>query len=347
LDYNLSTNKLTEKCSNSHGLIESSAVISDVDKDNNYELIYVTSNRACASGKTCLNRLYILNASSCTIELEKIFTEMPRPTPTVANLDSDAQGEVIVSSVSSLTTGLGTITAVDSTSGTTQWTYNDGGNLHPGFVSPNIADIDNDGNYNIILGENNASMVYILKNDGNLLYKYNVSGFMDNGLAIADIDVDNMAEIVFKRAGSPTLFTSVSNQNSPSELNTISNLTAIAGQLININTSGEVSAADLEGNNVQFFYSSPFNSSGLWQTTINDTGNYSILVEASDGNLSTYQYIDVYVFNESSKLLNTFSDSSTQKILNFTQAGNLTINVRIPKNASVIYSKLKIKGVTP
>lgn len=346
LDYNPSTNKLTEKCSNAHGLLESSAIIYDIDKDNDYELIFVTSDRTCDTGKTCLNRLYVIDAQTCAnaTNFPVSFTEKPRPTPTVANLDSDSQAEIIVSSVSSVVTNLGTITAIDGVSGATQWTYNDGGKLHPGFISPNIADIDNDGNYNIILGENNASTVYILKNDGNLLYKYNVTGFMDNGLAIADIDTDGMAEIVFKRAGSPTLFTSISNENFPPELNIISNITAIAGNLINVNTTGEVSATDSESNNIQFFYSSPFNSSGLWQTTVNDTGNYSILVEASDGNLSTYKFVDVVVFNETTKLVNSFNDSSTQKTLNFTQAENLTVNIRLPKNATVIYSKIKIKG---
>ena len=347
LDYNHSINTLTEKCSNTNAFVESSPIIYDVDKDNDYELIYVTSDRACDTGKICLNRLYVIDAQTCAnaTNFPISFTEKPRPTATVANLDSDSQAEIIVSSVSSVITNLGTITAIDGVTGSTQWTYNDGGNLHPGFVSPNIADIDNDGNYNIILGENNKSTVYILKNDGNLLYKYDVTGFMDNGLAIADIDVDNMAEIVFKRAGSPTLFTSISNQNFPPEINTISNITAIAGNLININATGEVSAIDLEGNNMQFFYSSPFNSSGQWQTTINDTGNYSILVEASDGNLSTYKFVDVIVFNSTAKLTNSFNESSTQKILNFTQAGNLTVNVRLPKNATVIYSKIKIKGL--
>ena len=345
--YDYSGGSLSLKCSNSHGLIEGSAVVYDVDRDNEYELVYVTSNRACASGKTCANKLYVINASSCTIEFEKTFTEMPRPTPTVANLDSDSQSEIIVSSVSSLVTGLGTISAVDSSSGTTQWTYNNGGNLHPGFVSPNIADIDNDGNYNVILGENSGSTVYVLTNSGGELYKYAVSGFMDNGLAIADVDSDQLAEIVFKRAGSPTLFTSVSNENYPPEISEISNITAIAGDLIDINATGEISAVDLEGDNVQFYYSNPFNSSGLWQTGVNDTGNYSILVEASDGNSSTYRFIDVVIFNESTKVQSNFSDNSSQKLLNFAQSGNLSLTVRLPKNATILYSKIKIEGVAP
>lgn len=207
-----------------------------------------------------------------------------------------------------------------------------------------MADIDNDGNYNVILGENNNNTVYILKHDGTELYKYTVSGFMDNGLAIADIDDDKMAEIVFKRAGSPTQFTSISSSNTPPELNSIPNITAIAGDLINLNATGKVSAFDAESNDLTFYYSSPFNSSGQWQTTINDTGNYSIMVEASDGNLSSYQFVDVVVFNSSTKGLTQFSDNSAVKSLNFTQSSNITTKIRIPKNATIVYAKLTMKG---
>jgi len=350
LDYNLSTNKLTEKCSNTHGLIEGSAVIYDVDRDNEYELIYVTNSRVCASGETCNNKLYVIDAGTCSIELNKDIDGIPRPTPTIANLDSDSQMEIIIASVvddgGNPNSALGNVTAIDSSTGNVEWIYNAGGTLHPGSVSPNIADIDNDGNYNIILGENDGSTVYILKEDGTLLFDYEVIGFMDNGLAIADLDNDGVAEIAFKRAASPeTVFVSVSAINTPPEIIKTRNVTAIAGELINL--SNLLSTSDAEGNNVQIIYSSPFNDSGQWQTTINDTGNYSILVEVSDGNLSTTQFIDVIVFNDTSKVANTFSDNSKSKLLNFTQPGNLTINIRLPKNATVVYSKIKIEGLSP
>ncbi len=348
LDYNIATNKLTQKCNTTEGVIEGSAVISDIDLDNEYEIVFTTNDFQCASGKTCTRRLHIINANTCAVEKQVTLPYLAKPTPTVANLDSDSQKEIIVSSVISPSPGLGEIAAIDPISGSTQWTFSAGGTLHPGFVSPTVADIDNDGNFNIILGENSGSTVYILKNDGTLLYSYKVVGFMDNGIAIADLDNDGMAEIAFKRAGSPqTIATAVSNENTPPELIPIYNVTAIAGELINLNSTGKISALDLEADNIQFLYSSPFNSSGKWQTTINDTGNYSIVVEASDGNLSNYYYVDVFVFDINTSRTTTFADGSSNKLLNFTQSGNQSITIRVPKNASIVYSKLLFEGKAP
>ena len=348
LDYSPSTGKLNKLCNNTHAYLWDSAVIYDVDKDNDYEIVYVTANTPCAAGSTCENKLHVVNPLTCN-EVPNFpisFTDIPRGAPTIANLDSDSNMEIVITMEKTLPDGLGSVRAFDAVTGTQQWVYDASSTLHPGAISPNVADIDNDGNYNIILGENKGSTVYFLKNDGNLLFDYKVIGFMDNGIAIADLDNDGMAEIAFKRAASPeTVFVSVSNINTPPEIIKISNVTAIAGNLINI--SQLVSTSDAEANNVQLLYSSPFSSSGQWQTTINDTGNYSILVEASDGNLSTTQFIDVIVFNETTKLQNQFTDGLTNKLLNFTQPGNLTVNIRLPKNATVIYSKLKVTGLAP
>ena len=350
LDYNPSTGKLNKLCNNTHAYLWDSAVIYDVDKDNDYELVYVTASTLCAAGKTCENKLHVVDSLTCnevSANFPKSFTEIPRGAPTIANLDSDANMEIVITMEQTLPDGFGSVRAFDAVTGAQQWVYNASNTLHPGAISPNAADIDNDGNYNIILGENKGSTVYILKNDGTLLFDpYKIVGLIDNGIAIADLDNDGVAEIAFKRAASPeTVFVSVSNTNTPPEITKISNVTAIAGNLINI--SQLISASDAEGNGISLFYSSPFNSSGQWQTTINDTGNYSILVEASDGNLSSVQFIDVIVFNQTTKLQNQFSDGLTNKLLNFTQPGNLTVNIRLPKNATVIYSKLKVTGLAP
>lgn len=95
-DYNpAAAGKLGLKWSNSDGKIESSAVIADVDRDNQYEIVYTTSAGGCAGGKTCNNRLYVRTAGSLgELERQINIPNYPRPTPTVANLDNDANLEV-------------------------------------------------------------------------------------------------------------------------------------------------------------------------------------------------------------------------------------------------------------
>lgn len=349
LDY--SNGNLSLKCQTLHGLIEGSAVIYDVERDNVYELVYVTNEGVldgCASGKTCYNKLYIINAINCSTELEQSISALPRPTPTIANLDSDSQAEIVISVVNdeyNPSTAKGNISAIDSSTGTIQWTYDAAGTLHPGFVSPNIADIDNDGEYNIILGENDGSTVYVLNNNGTKLFDYSILGYMDNGIAVADVDNDKTAEIVFKRAGSPqTILVSVSAGNNQPMITKTENLTAIAGEKIKIKG---IESSDLDGTSLTHSYGSPFNESGEWQTTINDTGNYSIIIEVSDGNLTDYKYIEAKVFNTTANRIDNFSDGTKNKLFNFTQAGNISIKIRIQKNSTILYSKLKIKGLPP
>lgn len=352
LDYNASApDKLSKKWNNSDGLILGSAVIYDVDMDNEYEIVYVTTDGDGSASKTRDNKLYIRDAetgnSEKTIDLGNYDA---RVTPAIANLDSDSQAEIVISlrNSSDVNNELGQIIAYDSSTGNVEWAFNDSGTLQTSFVAPDIADIDNDGNYNIIFAENGGTKVFVLKEDGSPLFNYSFTGVVDSALAIADLDADGVAEIALKRAGSPIgILSTASGYNKPPVLNTISNITAIVGDLIDINESGEVTATDPDNDNLTFYYSSPFNSSGLWQTTINDTGNYSILIEVSDSSLSDYQYVDVIVFNSTSFLQNNFTDSTNQKLLNFSSAGNQTVKVRIAKNATILYSKIKLEGKAP
>ncbi|HLC52959.1 MAG TPA: VCBS repeat-containing protein [Candidatus Nanoarchaeia archaeon] len=352
-DYNSSApNNLTLKWSNNDGFIKGSAVIYDVDRDNEYELIYVTTNATCSSFKKCTNKLFIRDAktgnneSNSPINLDPYRAEV---TPAVANLDSDSQAEIVISVRNTKTSELGKIIAYDSSTLQQSWSYDDNGNLKTSFVAPDIADMDNDGKYNILFAENNGTDVYILNEDGTELFRYNFTAFVDSALAIADTDYDGVAEIALKRSGSPIGLLSVATSfNQQPTINAISNITGIAGNLLQINATGEISGTDPNQNDtLTFFYSSPFNESGQWQTTVNDTGNYSILVEVSDGNLSASTFVDVILFNETTVLQNNFTDNSNQKILNFSSAGNITIQIRIPKEAAILYSKIKMKGEAP
>ncbi|MBI3037337.1 VCBS repeat-containing protein [Candidatus Woesearchaeota archaeon] len=349
-DYNSSaTDKLTKKCdtTSSGGVIDGSAVVYDIDRDNQYELIYTTANQFCHASKSCSNKLYIKNAQTCADEGPSpiSLSVYSRVTPTIANLDSDSNYEIVISSRLDTQSELGEIFAYDASTGGQEWGYDEFNTLKTSFVAPDIADMNGDGRYDIIFGENNGSKVYIINGSGKKNFTYNFNAFVDSALAIADIDGDGKAEIALKREGSPYGILAVAGGfNQPPQLGNISNITARVGALIDLNASGEVAASDPNGNALTFSFSSPFNSSGKWQTTVNDTGNYSIMVEVSDGSLTDFAFIDVYVFNQTVNFVGNFSDGASSKLLNYIAAANKTVSVRLPKNATIAYSRLRLEG---
>jgi len=346
-DYNITNNNLTLRWNNSDGLIDGEIVMYDIDRDNEYELIYSTSPVSCAAQKQCFNRTYIRDAKTGANEGPSpiSYTFATRVAPTIANLDNDSNFEIVVIGTNEkVSYGLGKLRAYDASTGNLEWEYNDSNSLITPFASPVIADITGDGNLDIIFAENNGTQVYILYKNGTLNFRYLFNAFVDNAIAIGDLDRDGKAEIALKRAGSPIAFTILTAFNDPPELNLINNFTARSGDLINLNATGQITAIDPEGDNLTISYSSPFNSSGLWQSTINDTGNYSILVEVSDGSLTDSQFVFLQVFNSTSTYVNNLTDGSTKKILNYTQAANQTVQIRLLKNATVLYASIQLEG---
>ena len=63
--------------------------------------------------------------------------------------------------------------------------------------------------------------------------------------------------------------------------------------------------------------------------------------------LSDYTYVDLIVFNSTTNVTDTFSDGESEKSLTFTGGENNTEYVRLPKDSTVIYSKIKIQGLAP
>ena len=350
LDYDGST--ITKKCNTHDGKLSNSVVVYDVDRDNKYELIYTTSTFGCVAPKTCLDNLYILDAETCTNETgwPKALTYFSRTTPAIANLDADSNLEIVISArdTTSISNKKGRILCYDASSGNQDCSYNDNGNLEIYEISPDVFDVDGDGYYNIIIPSSDKYL-HVLKNDGSQLYApIALDGVIGSAPAIGDLDNDGKAEIAVKRAGSPiNILTTMTDFNKQPDLIAVDNLTAIAGDLLNINESGKLSSIDQNGNRLTYFYSSPFNESGLWQSTINDTGNYSILVEVSDGNLTDFRLMDVIVFNASVNVTKTFADGETNKSLTFTGGENITVQVRLPKQANVTYATLKVEGSAP
>ena len=347
-DYDQSANKLKQKWNNSDGRVYGAAVVYDIDRDNEYEIIYTTTNLNCAAGKSCYNRIKIVNASNGHEEKNISLSIYSIVTPSIANLDSDSNLEIVVvgKTSSSMITN-DRVEAYDSSSSNQDWQYTASNNIVNS--APNIADLDGDGNYNVLLSKNDTELL-ILKNDGTLNFTYNAGGLVGSSPIVGDLDDDGTAEIATKRVGASdsAIFSILSGSNKPPRLNyVINNITGLTGGLIDINESGKITGTDPDGDQLTFSYSSPFNLSGLWQTNVNDTGNYTVLVEVSDGRLSSYQYVDIMVFDSSKTSATTnFADGSSKKSFAFTQLENKTIQVRLPKQSTVAYSKLGLRGST-
>ena len=114
----------------------------------------------------------------------------------------------------------------------------------------------------------------------------------------------------------------------------------VTGNLITL----KVEAIDLDNNSLTYYYSSPFNSLGQWQTNENSSGTYAIFVQVSDGNLTDEGYINFKVVSNKSYVINTFSDGSSEINLTFNSSGNQTIYVTIPSYVNITGAILNITG---
>ncbi len=359
--FNFDNNVLSKMWNNSHGRLEGAPVIYDIDNDGKYEIIYATfTGSATGSGSTlcqkwsCFNRLYILDAETGNNEAgSPIDLEIAsRVTPAIGDVDNDGDKEIVIigrnpgsESTGSFTTG-GKVDCYEISGGhCSGWPFN---TPKAPFISPNIFDVDNDGDYEVIFPEYAASNLFILNGDATVKYNYTFSGELGSAPAIADLDNDGVGEIAVKRSGSPiTIISTLTGFNQEPELNYIGNITAIAGTLVDINKSGDVSATDPDGDDLFFVYSSPFNQSGLWNSSIEDVINLTAVVEVSDGNLSDSQAVEILMLQPNAKLTNTFSDGTNIKSLSFTGTESKNATIRLPKDATVIFSRIRIEGKSP
>jgi len=68
--------------------------------------------------------------------------------------------------------------------------------------------------------------------------------------------------------------------------------TVTEGQLVSF---PNLKATDPDGDKLTYTFSSPLNSSGMWQTKLGDAGEYKVLITASDGKAQTKQDVIVKV----------------------------------------------------
>lgn len=354
--YNFTNEKLYPEWSTNAGVIQGAPVLFDVNRNNKYEIIYVTTTDDCASGYNCTNNIRIIdptNQGSNLYTYNYNSDGYSITTPAIGDLDGDGDVSLILtirnSPLSNQTDGKIVAYRINRNNNqiSKEWTYPSSGSLQVSQISPSIADIDGDNEYEVIYAENNNHNVYIISPTGSLENSYSFQGNIGSAPAIGDVDNDKMAEIAVIRSGSPYLVLSVlgSDNSPPVFINqNIPPITALAGESININESGLIHIYDPNGNPIILTYSGKFNQTGYWQTNESDIGHYNIQIEASDGNLSSFIYVDVFVLNHSSILQNKFSDNTTNQSFTFSGAQNFTKYIRIPKQAIIQYVGLKYQG---
>jgi hypothetical protein len=69
-------------------------------------------------------------------------------------------------------------------------------------------------------------------------------------------------------------------------------ITATEGDLVSLR---RITAMDPDGASITYSYEDPFNSAGLWQTNEGDEGKYLTTITASDGILSTTEFLQVVI----------------------------------------------------
>jgi len=347
---NGATNKLTELWNTNQGKITGGASIVDVDRNNSYDIIFLTTTDGCAAGRTCYKKIYRYDNAGSLVDSETL-SYYPLASPAIADVDGDSDYEIVfVASDTPYWTGEGRLLVYDASTLNYECAYTGGGDFNPRSISPTIADINGDGINEIIIPERDSKEVHIIDGtDCSELFSVEFEGIIGSSIAIADLDNDGKAEMAVERSGSPfALITISSMYNDQPRLSPIDNITAVAGNLIDINATGQLNASDPDNDPLTYSFSAPFNSSGLWQSSENDSGEYSILVEVSDGNLTDYQYVDVLLFNSTATKHTNFTDGTIQKYLNFTSAPeNKTVTIRIPKESNIVYSRMKIRGGQP
>ncbi|MFH1592725.1 MAG: S8 family serine peptidase [Candidatus Woesearchaeota archaeon] len=383
--YRYDGNQLVEMWSNSHAELTETALIADVDADNDYEIVYATSDYDSYNcddpSVTCTRKLYVVDALTGNVECStSTLSEHPISSPAVGNLDSDKELEIAIVTRNTLGSGssYGHIRTFEHNCNSKN-TYPSANNLDTQRSSADIADIDNDGNNDVIFSAKNGT-IYVMNNNLNLKWTYYLGGEIVGTPAIGDIDGDGTLEIAAKHvqegAGGQGLdesFTRVYDRrtfrrqnitfeefsllnsadnvvdiiggnNSQPELGFIDDVYAIEEDFINVTATG----SDADNDELIVTYSSPLNDTGgEWNTTINDSGTYEVFVEVSDGNLTDSQFFSITLFEGNTIFNDTFLDGSTEKNFTYESPGdNNTIGITILENSTILRAAFDLSGHT-
>ena len=166
--------------------------------------------------------------------------------------------------------------------------------------------------------------------DNNITGTFNSSTglFIFNSLS----DWNGVAELVFVVSDGENLVESnnitlrVIPVNDNPVLQDIETQYIIAGKTLII----EANATDVDGDNLNYGFSSPFilsgNSTGLWVTNNSDMGNYNVIISVSDGN-GGYDERNVEVIVMAKTLINEFAHSSNSDWVELYNPGNTVVKL--------------------
>jgi len=340
---------ITSGWTTNEGNLEQNAMVFDIDKDNKYEIITVTTSDPCDTGKTCYDRLYVRNELGNN-EFSPISLAYDKPSnPVAADVDDDGDIEIIVVEQVDSSDRNASISCfeADGSPCSGNWPYDMDDKLIIGDgFSPSVSDIDSDGREELIIHKFLGKYLYIL-DPAETTIEIPLKGKIASSPAIGDIDNDGNAEIAVSRQGSPFSILSISEENNTQPVFTYENhsIAAIVGEQVYINNSGKITATDPDMESLSYAYSYPFNESGYWTPNENETGNYTTAAEARDfGNLTDIMYVDLIVFDNGTNKTTTFSDNTSSKNLTYTGSQTKTVQIRMPKDVVIKLARLKLEG---
>ena len=335
--YDYSPSNLQFRWSNTIARASGAAVVEDVDNDGRYEIVINSQMYGCGPAHICYYRTYFYDAATGVREWRVTHSFEPVATPSIFNVDNDDYLEMVFSTYNVPYTSYGNMRAFDLQSQTTLWTFNNGGNLRPSDISPSIADIDNNGEFNIIFPSNFNQKIYALNQDGNSLFDYTFPGITGSAVALGDVDNDDMLEISLKRQGS-LIVSIMSGTNTVPQL-FIGNYSPRINenQLANAITLFGITTNDFDNNSVSVHVDWPFNSSNQWISDCHSEGNYSVVIQADDGNLSAWDVANLTVLNTCSEELRVVNITTIPNQLNVTFRVNVTNNLIYPLTNSYVW----------
>lgn len=197
-EYDLISEDIELRYENSDGLITGPVVISDIDKDGEYELIYITrDDSSCASGKTCQTKLYVRKADLSAEEETNLGSYYPHSNPAVANILGDSKLEILeVESYDEYFSTSGIIKCYDyQLNPCSGWTAS---TQDIDYSSPVLFDIGDEDEYSEALIVTVNGVLKLLDNDGSTKWSQDLGDFIGSRPAIGDWDGDGLAEIAIK-----------------------------------------------------------------------------------------------------------------------------------------------------